>query len=120
MEDEEIQARDITGLPVLRTVERVRWQPTVDGCWEFIQLTRELKGLAREGRRPKRFAPWFAEAIEFAGPEGIETVLRGYFSDGTIKAKDWPTGVFIGGVWEARARPKETPAQVTASVLNGT
>lgn len=99
---EEYSTFDVTGLPVRRTREVVRWQPTEGGCWEFIQLTRERKGFAREARPCRGFADWFNAAIVDPGVEGITHVVIGYLDDTGIRARGHPTAVLIGKVWDAR------------------
>lgn len=111
---------DVTGIPVLRDVERIRWQHTADGCWEFVQLSRERKGLNREKVRPRRFPAWVQRAIGQIGPEGIEKLVNEYLGDRTIRAKNWPSGVLISqGLWDERVAQKSAESQVTASVLDG-
>lgn len=86
----------------------VRWDGSEAGCWEMIQLHRELLGLLREAKRPDGFSVWFKRALAQSGADGITAIVRGYVGDTTIRARGWPTNVLIGkggqnGVWDARA-----------------
>lgn len=97
------QLPDVTGVPRSVEVTHIRWEPTEDGCWEFIQLSRVLHGFDRESERPRGFGEWFTTAYDLAGTYGIEGVLLSYLLDETIRAKSHPTSLFIGAIWKARA-----------------
>lgn len=94
---------DVTGIP--RTVRRpaVEWRVhTEAGCWEMLQLERELRGLEREARRPAKFSAWFARALSDAGPEAIQEIFRAWLDDPHVQKATRPVAAFIGGTWEAR------------------
>lgn len=101
--EREVYRRTVDGLSRLEHEPAVDWQPTPAGCWEMVQLHRELRGLPREGSQPKGFTAWASRALAQAGPDGVEETLLGYLADETIRAPGYPTAVFIGGIWGARA-----------------
>lgn len=109
---EQIRDRDLTGLPVMREVAVVRWEPSAIGCWQAFQLIREHQGLSREAAIPAGFGAWAEEALAEVGPGAIERTFRGYLADPGIRAEGHPTAVFIAGVWDARKpapAPQEAP-----------
>lgn len=106
----DVMVTAVDGCPYLRREPRIRWLPTVEGCWEFLQLNREIHGLQREAKRPKRFAAWAEEALIVPGPAGIDRTHSQYLQDRTIRAMDHPTAVFIStGMWDARRPLAEGP-----------
>lgn len=104
---------DVTGLPVLRRRESIRWQRSEDGLWEFLQLNRQRHGLEREARRSKGFREWAGPALFDPGPAAIERTHTQFLQDRSIRAPGHPTSVFISkGIWEAR-RPAATPQEAS-------
>ena len=103
--DELVSTADPMGLPTTRRVPVVRWEPTGEGCWEFIQLTRELNGLHREeprrGNDWTRFTTWFARAMERGGQEAITDIVSAFVRDRSIRTPGWPTSVLIKA-WDVR------------------
>lgn len=108
---EQQSARSVDGLSYLRPVDVVHWEPVPLGCWEMIQLHRELVGLPREASIPAGFGAWAEDALAEVGPEGIERTFLGYLADDGIRAGGHPTAVFIAGVWDVR---KPAPSSMEA------
>jgi hypothetical protein len=111
--DESVPWADAQGVASMRTVQVIRWTRSADGCWAFMQLLRELRGIPREGNRPATFGAWWARVLREhdgdaeAAAEAVEYVYGGYLGDPKIDAHNWPASVFIGkggvgGIWDAR------------------
>lgn len=90
-----VQRLDVAGIPVTRMEDWVRWKPTADGCWEGIQRWREIFGLQREAKRPKKFDAFFAREYPRIGTEGFDKAIRKYLGDPTIRTPGHPTALFI-------------------------
>lgn len=91
------------GHPFSTTRQWIRWKPTLEGLWDFIQLNRELHGFPREKGKPRGWVAWGTAALLDPGPEGIERTHAAYLEDQTIRAAGHPTAVFVSsGVWDAR------------------
>lgn len=99
---ERVRDLDRTGTPCMRDEQVVRWTASPVGCWEMIQLHRELHGLPRERTRPKGFDAWAADALATAGPDAVERTVIGFLDDESIRAPEHPTAVFLA-CWDARA-----------------
>lgn len=102
---ESVTDRDSSGIPRTMQRPRVRWEPTDEGCWAFIQHQRGAAGLGEEERRTgkewTKFTTWFARAMEGGGQDAIADIVNGFLRDPTIRTPGWPTSVLIKA-WDVR------------------
>lgn len=102
--DLQVPKVDRAGTPYTGSEPWVRWKPTADGCWEAIQLWRQLFGFDREEKRPKKFDAWFAREFPRVGVDGIDRAIRRYLGDATIRTREHPTALFIKpSIFDTRA-----------------
>lgn len=101
---------DIAGCPVRREVVRVRWDHTIAGLWQMIQLLRVSRSLGAEQLAPEDFNSWAVQVLVDHEHDHVEPVIAAFLDDQTIRAKNHPTSVLIA-CWPHRCPPTKSQGE---------